>query len=98
MNMLEYSLVKFILNNFNLGIASYYFIPLLCVNQSGKQNNNDMKMSVNCCRRCRRNLTLTADNLGYKICADCLYFENRGIYTIEQYNEYLKGLDQCKCK
>lgn len=30
------------------------------------------QISVNCCRKCRRNLRLTADKLGYDICADCL--------------------------
>lgn len=47
--------------------------------------------SVNVCTHCRKNLSLTADRLGMKQCAECVEFRNRGIYTTKQYNEWLKN-------
>lgn len=46
--------------------------------------------SVNCCVHCRKNLSLTEDAMGYRKCADCIYFENIGVYSIEQYNDWLR--------
>lgn len=46
--------------------------------------------SVNCCTHCRTQLTLIADSLGMRKCAQCLYFESIGVYTIEDYNNYLR--------
>jgi hypothetical protein len=50
-----------------------------------------MVYSVNQCTRCkRRQLSVKEVEAGYRICPDCLYFENMGIYSIEDYNEWLK--------
>lgn len=46
--------------------------------------------SANCCTHCRQNLTLIADKLGMTKCANCLYFETIGVYTITDYNNWLK--------
>lgn len=51
-----------------------------------------MKYSVNCCRRCKRQLTIIADKLGYNKCAECNYFDSIGVYSIEDYNEWLKKI------
>lgn len=49
-----------------------------------------MSYSVNVCLHCRKQLTISADQLGYRECANCNYFHTLGIYTVEQYNEWLK--------
>lgn len=42
------------------------------------------------CPHCRqRYMTLYESELGY--CADCLYFKSVGVYTIKDYNDWLKG-------
>ena len=45
--------------------------------------------SVNCCTHCKKQLTLMADKLGKTKCAQCDYFDGIGVYTIQDYNEYL---------
>lgn len=48
------------------------------------------KYSVNICSHCRqRQLTIVEDSLGIRKCADCVYFNTIGVYTIEQYNNWL---------
>ena len=57
-----------------------------------------MKLSVKVCSHCRsRNLTLAEEKMGLKKCADCIYFESIGVYTIEQYNAWLKKNKTCAC-
>lgn len=47
--------------------------------------------SVNVCSHCRnRNLTLAEDKAGNRRCATCTYFDNIGVYTIEDYNNWLR--------
>jgi len=46
--------------------------------------------SANKCCHCKRQLTISGDKLGYKECADCTYFHNREIYSVEDYNNWLK--------
>lgn len=58
---------------------------------------NGSNISVNRCTHCRKSLTLTADKLGYTKCADCTYFEAIGVYTTEQYNEWLRKNKTCTC-
>jgi hypothetical protein len=49
-----------------------------------------MVYSVNQCIRCKnRLLTVKEVEAGYRKCPDCLYFEYRGIYSIEDYNKWL---------
>lgn len=48
--------------------------------------------SVNVCSHCRKNhLSLSANKMGITKCAECNYFHTRGIYTIEQYNIWLRS-------
>ena len=45
--------------------------------------------SVNCCRKCKKNLLITADLAGYHYCGECHYFMTIGVTTIEEYNKWL---------
>jgi len=49
-----------------------------------------MKYSVNVCQHCRKQLTLIADLLRERRCPQCVYFDNIGVYTTEQFNDWLK--------
>lgn len=42
--------------------------------------------SVNCCIKCRKNLTITADLLGYIKCAECTYNEYMQMYDNKRAN------------
>lgn len=46
--------------------------------------------SVNVCSCCRKQLSITADKLGYRECAECTYFHSLGIYSTQDYNNWLK--------
>lgn len=48
-----------------------------------------MKYSVNVCSHCRKQLTLIADKLGMRKCPQCVYFDNIGVYSVKQYNNWL---------
>ena len=48
-----------------------------------------MKLSVNVCEKCKENLSLTEAKFG-STCTNCKYFELRRVYTIEDYNNWLK--------
>ncbi len=52
--------------------------------------NQRSTYSVNVCTNCRKNLTLTADQLGYRECPECTYLANIGARNITDYNEYLR--------
>jgi ribosomal protein L37AE/L43A len=47
-------------------------------------------ISVNCCAKCGKNLTLALDQMGIDYCADCYYFKSIGVYSITDYNNWLK--------
>lgn len=50
-----------------------------------------MSYSVNCCEHCKKNLTLSEDQAGFIHCAECQFFESIGVYTIIDYNNWLRG-------
>ena len=46
--------------------------------------------SASVCRTCRRQLTLSEGRAKMTLCTDCTCLESAGVYTIKQYNNWLK--------
>lgn len=65
---------------------------LLYVKTNHRMNNNQPSARAKC--KCSRRMTIGEEKAGYGIftyiCPNCSYFKNIGVYSIEQYNNWLK--------
>lgn len=55
------------------------------------KHNNNQNPSVDLCQHCRkRRISIGASNAGFTKCPECIHLELNRVYTIQDYNNYLK--------
>lgn len=78
------------------GLLFEMFNTLLPLAMSKHNNSTSPSSSRRC--RCGRYITLGEEHAGIGVfgytCPDCQYLENKGIYTIKQYNDYLRAIQK----